>query len=80
MVTKRLKQNQRMRIIISGVAIYTTVRQLRGGMFGSISQNAASQKALAALEHSRSDPGIAGQCCTGICGTWENLPVQLDVL
>ena len=56
---KRLKNSQKMRIIISGVGIYTTVKQIRWGLFGFTNQVAASQKALDALEGMRS--GIAQQ-------------------
>lgn len=76
---KRLKQSQKMRIIISGVAIYTTVKQLRWSLFGFSNQAAASQKALDALEFIRSGKG-ADSCATGLGGTWEGLQVQLDML
>ena len=42
---KRLKQSQKMRIIISGIGIYTTAKQIRWGLFGFTNQVAASQKA-----------------------------------
>jgi hypothetical protein len=41
--------------------------------------NAATQKALDALEFIRSGDGIADQCSTGLSGTWESLPVQLNM-
>jgi hypothetical protein len=77
---KRIKQSQKMRIIISGVAIYTTAKQLRCGLFGFVNQVNASQKALDALEHIRSGSGHFDKCCNGLAGTWEGLQVQLDVL
>ena len=69
-----------MRIIMSGVAIYTTMKQLRGGMFGFCTQNDASFQALAALENIRSGKGAGDRACTGLAGTWQGLSVQLDVL
>ena len=80
MLVKRLKQSQKMRIILSGVAIYTTAKQIRYGLFGFVNQVAASQKALDALEYIRSGKGVAEKSTTGLCGTWEGLPVQLDIL
>jgi hypothetical protein len=77
---KQLKQTQKMRIIISGVAIYTTMKQLRGGMFGFCTQNDASFQAIAALENIRSGKGAGDKACCGLAGTWNGLPVQLDVL
>lgn len=77
---KRLKQSQKMRIIISGVAIYTTAKQIRWNLFGFTSQAAAAQKALESLEHIRSGSGHFDKCCNGLAGTWEGLQVQLDIL
>lgn len=77
---KRLKQSQKLRIIIGGIGIYTTARQIRWGLFGFVSQNAAAQEALAALENTRSGAGAADQCATGLCGTWQGHQVQLDML
>jgi hypothetical protein len=72
---KRLKQSQKLRIILSGVAIYTTAKQIRYGLFGFMSQNAAAQKALDALEFMRvTDPAV------GLAGTWEGLQVQIDMV
>jgi hypothetical protein len=70
---KRLKKSQKLRIILSGVAIYTTAQQIRYGLFGFMSQNAAAQKALEALE-------FQGRGATGLAGTWEGLQVQIDLM
>ena len=93
MKIKRLKQSQKMRIVISGIGIYTTAKQIRWGLFGFTNQNAAAQKALDALEFTRSGfryysredfvrggKGVADKCATGLCGTWEGLQVQIDIL
>ena len=80
MKIKRLGQNQKMRVIISGVGIWTTAKQIRGGIGCFTKQVAASQKALDALENTRSGKGAADQCATGLCGTWEGLQVQIDIL
>jgi len=74
---KRLKQSQKLRIILSGVAIYTTAKQIRYGLFGFMSQNAAAQKALDALEFQRDGDGPVA---TGLAGTWEGLQVQVDIM
>lgn len=75
---KRLKQSQKLRIIISGVAIYTTAKQIRYGLFGFTTQNAAAQKALDALEFQRD--GGWGTVVQGLAGTWEGLQVQVDIV
>lgn len=80
MKIKRLKQNQKMRVIIEGVGIWTTPKQIRSGIGCFTAQVAATQKALDALEFTRSGQGVADRCATGLCGTWEGLQVQIDML
>lgn len=76
---RRFKQTQRFRIIVGQACFYATARQIRDGV-GDFGQcNAATQKALDALEFTRSGTGAADRACTGITGTWESLPVQLTV-
>jgi hypothetical protein len=78
---KRLKQSQKLRVILNGIAVYTTVKQVRGCQFGFYEQNAAAQKALESLEFSRSRPGALEEgLATGIAGTLEGLQVQIDLL
>jgi len=77
---KRLKQSQKLRIIISGVAIYTTAKQIRYGLFGFTKQNAAAQKALDALEFQRNGSGAADRATIGLAGTWEGLQVQVVIV
>lgn len=77
---KTLKQSQKVRIIMSGVAIYTTVKQLRYGLFGFTNQNLAATQALEALESMRNGKGSAAGSTCGLAGTWSQLQVQLDIL
>lgn len=80
MQIKRLKQSQKLRVIISGVGIWTTAKQIRNGIGCFTNQIAATQKALDSLESIRSGDGIADKCATGLGGTWEGLQVQIDML
>ena len=77
---KLLKQSQKVRIIVSGVAIYTTVKQIRYGLFGFVNQNLAATQALEALDSMRNRKGSAADSTVGISGTWSQLQVQLDML
>jgi hypothetical protein len=77
---KRFKQTQKFRVIIDRVSFFATARQIRWGVGGLSICNAATQKALDALEYTRSGDGIADQCATGIAGTWEGMNVQLDMI
>ena len=85
MTIKRFKQSQNFRVVISGgvitsgVSFYATAKQIRYGVGDFVTCNAAVQKALDALEFTRSGKGVADQCAVGIAGTWEGLPVQLNM-
>lgn len=79
MTIKRFKQSQRFRICIGSVSFYATAKQIRYGVGDFVTCNAATQKALDALEFTRSGEGTADQCAVGLAGTWEGLQVQLNV-
>jgi len=76
---KSLKQSQKVRIIVSGVAIYTTVKQIRFGLFGFTNQNLGANQALDALESARRTDSVADRT-VGLSGTWSQLRIQLDIL
>jgi hypothetical protein len=76
---KRFKQTQKFRIIVGQACFYATVKQIRNGVGDFTKCNAAAQKALDALEYTRSGNGVADQCAVGIAGTWEGLDVQLNI-
>jgi len=85
MDVKRFKQSQKFRVIIgggvisSGVSFYATAEQIRYGVGDFVTCNAAVQKALDALEFTRSGSGATDQCAVGLAGTWEGLNIQLNV-
>ena len=76
---KRFKQTQKFRIIVGQACFYATVKQIRNGVGDFIKCNAATQKALDALEYTRSGHGAAESAACGIAGTWEGLDVQLNI-
>ena len=79
MSVKRFKQSQRFRVIVESACFYATAKQIRSGIGDFTKCNAATQKALDALEFTRSGSGIADQCAVGLAGTWEGLQVQLNI-
>lgn len=79
MQIKRFKQSQKFRIIVGPACFYATAKQIRNGVGDFVQCNAATQKALDSLEYQRSGKGIADQCTTGLAGTWEGIPVQINV-
>ena len=83
MTIKRFKQSQRFRIIVGdtvyAACFYANAKQIRNGVGDFVKCNAATQKALDALEFTRSGEGVADQCATGLAGIWEGVPVQLTL-
>jgi hypothetical protein len=79
MKVQRFKQAQRFRVIVGPACFYATAKDIRFGVGDLGKCNAATQKALDALEFTRSGNGIADQCACGIAGTWEGLQVQLNL-
>ena len=79
MQVKRFPQTKRFRVIVGEACFYATAKQIRSGLGDFSKCNAATQKALDALEGIRSGTGVADQCASGLVGTWEGLQVQLNV-
>ena len=79
MTIKRFKQSQKFRVIVGAACFYANAKDIRFGVGDFGKCNAAVQKALDALEFTRSGTGVADQCASGIAGTWEGLNVQLNL-
>lgn len=79
---KRFKQSQKFRIIVGdtvyAACFYATAKQIRAGVGDFVKCNAATQKALDALEFQRSGTDALA-CSSGLAGVWEGVPVQLDI-
>jgi hypothetical protein len=75
---KRFRTSQKFRVIVGDACFYATAKQIRNGVGDFVNCNAATQKALDALEAYRSGDGVE-MCSTGLGGTWEGLQVQLNV-
>lgn len=78
MTIKRFKQSQRFRICIGNVSFYATAKQIRYGVGDFTTCNSATQKALDALEFTRSCGGVLTNT-VGQSGTWEGMQVQLNL-
>lgn len=73
---KQFKQSQKIRVIISGVGFFTTVKQIREGMFCFINQSTAVQLAFSELESLRKNQ----EATCGLSGSWGGIQVQLSVM
>lgn len=74
----RFNPSYKFRVIVGPACFYASAHEIRNGVGDFMQCNAAVQKALAALELTRSGTGIAEQSVTGIAGVWEGLNVQLN--
>jgi hypothetical protein len=72
-----MKVSQKLRLIMNGVHLYTTVKQIRNGIGDEYRTNAAAQKCLASLEYMREMEPVKP---VGLTGTWEGRNVQIDML
>jgi len=75
---KRFPKTTKFIVQSGNISMFATANAIRSGLGTSTKFNAATQKALEALEHIRSGSGIADQCAVGVCGTWEGLQIQID--
>ncbi len=57
MTIKRFKQSARFRVNVGEASFYATAKQIRNGVGDFVKCNAATQKALDALEFTRSGSG-----------------------
>ena len=74
---RKLKNSQRVRIIIDSVHIWTTVKAIRARTVGdNVRQNDAYQAALANL-NTPIGPGLYSY---GIAGRWFDHNIQLDII
>jgi hypothetical protein len=72
----KFKNSQKLRVIINGVSMYSTAKQVRWGVGDFITVNAAIAAALRALENTKGDQDAA----CGLCGSWNGFQVQIDQL
>lgn len=75
----RFPVSKKFRVISGSISFYATAKQIRNGVGDFAKFNAATQKALDALEFTKSGAGIAEQAAVGISGVWEGLDVQLNI-
>ena len=80
MTIDRLKPSQKIRLVSGPVHLCTTVNKVRSGIGDSYSFNAATQKAVDALEYTRSGVITSKPKPIGISGIWEGIPVQVDLI
>lgn len=79
MIVKRFTAAKRFRVIVGQACFYASAKQIRSGVGDFTQCNSAVQKALDALEFTRSGSGAADQAAVGISGIWEGLNVQLNL-
>ena len=73
------KNSQKIRIIIDGVGIYTTVGAL-DTMFHTLTLRQSAMAAATALANTRRGTGAADKAACGLGGTFIQKQVQIDLL
>ena len=76
MRTFKYKQSQKFRVIVKGVSVYVTAKQIILGIGDQTVTNSAVALSLKSLERMNAIEKGA----VGLCGTWDGLSVQIDEL
>ena len=71
---KAYNETQKFRVIVEGVSLYSTAKDIRKGIGDSRIVNNATQECLMALEKMRVDGA------RGLAGRWKGLNVQIDAI
>lgn len=74
------KNSQKIRLIINGFGVYTTINDVFFNLFATVSHRYAAECALYALSQMRAGSGAAEQCVSGLCATYNGHQVQLDLI
>lgn len=72
----KFKKSQKMRVIVNGISIHTTPKQIVWGIGDFTKVNIAVSTALLALEAAKSDQSAT----VGLSGSWLGYQVQIDML
>lgn len=70
------KNSQKFRVIINGIALYTTVKGMAFDTFGMTDQRVAVWDAMMALAMQKRHESAA----VGLTGTWRGYNVQVDLV
>jgi hypothetical protein len=77
---KRFPKSKKFMVTAGYASFVATASEIRGGLGMMTNFNAATQKALDALEFQRSGTGVADRAAVGIAGVWEGINVQLNLV
>ena len=74
---KRLKKTQQLLVRTGSVSVYSTAGAVRNGIGQDYRFNAAVQKAVDSLEFMVYNEKLK---VSGLCGTWEGMNIQVDIV
>lgn len=75
-IVEGFKNSQKIRVIINGIALYTTVKGMAFDTFGMTDQRVAVWDALMSLARQRR----AEPAAVGLAGNWRGYEVQVDII
>lgn len=76
MRTFKYNQSQKFRVIVKGVSVYVTAKQITQGIGDQVATNSAVTFALKSLE----DMNATEKSAVGLCGNWNGISVQINEL
>ena len=71
------KNSQKIRVILNGVILYTTIKDVMFNLFGQTDQRIAVTQGLQSLAYMRAVESIKP---IGLTGTWSGCSVQVDLI
>lgn len=71
------KNSQKIRVILNGVHLYTTIKDVAFNLFGHTAQRIAVTQALQSLAYMRAVESIKP---VGLTGSWSGCQVQVDLI
>jgi hypothetical protein len=72
----KFKQSQKFRVIVKGVSVYVTAKQIIWGIGDQISTNAAVHAAFTSLQNMKTDQNAT----VGLCARYNDIDVQISII
>jgi hypothetical protein len=75
-IIEGFKNSQKIRVVINGIIVFTTIRDAAYNLFGQLEQRAATLEAIDEIRRRRS----FGANMVGFSGRFRNIDIQVDLI
>jgi hypothetical protein len=75
-IIEGFKNSQKIRVVINGIIVFTTIRDAAYNLFGHLEQRAATLEAIDEIRRRRS----FGANMVGFSGRFRNIDIQVDLI